>query len=153
MGRQLEKLCRQRDPRQTVIMDFGCGSGVLLGESAHCADRVYGVDLVLRGAEMLVEEWREDVFGDIDLVATATTMVSARPIDRSDLSTTFSLIRNTNPFNLLGTPAISVPCGFTGDGLPIGLQLAGRWFDEATVLRAAQAYERATDWHGRRPPL
>jgi aspartyl-tRNA(Asn)/glutamyl-tRNA(Gln) amidotransferase subunit A len=107
----------------------------------------------LRYREMLVEAWREDVFGEIDLVATATTMVPARLIDQSDLSTTFSLIRNTNPFNLLGTPAISVPCGFTSDGLPIGLQLAGRWFDEATVLRAAHAYEKATDWQGRRPPL
>ena len=107
----------------------------------------------LRYREMLVEAWREDVFGEIDLVATATTMVPARLIDKSDLSTTFSLIRNTNPFNLLGMPAISVPCGFTGNGLPIGLQLAGRWFDEATVLRAAQAYESATDWQGRRPPL
>ncbi len=107
----------------------------------------------LRFREMLVETWRQDVFSRIDLVATATTMVAARPIDKSDLSTTFSLIRHTNPFNLLGTPAISVPCGFTGDGLPIGLQLAGRWFDEATVLRAAHAYESTTDWHSRPPPL
>ncbi len=107
----------------------------------------------LRFREMLVETWRQDVFSRIDLVATATTMVAARSIDKSDLSTTFSLIRHTNPFNLLGTPAISVPCGFTGDGLPIGLQLAGRWFDEATVLRAAHAYESTTDWHSRPPPL
>ena len=107
----------------------------------------------LRFREMLVETWRQDVFSRIDLVATATTMVAARPIDKSDLSTTFSLIRHTNPFNLLGTPAISVPCGFTGDGLPIGLQLAGRWFDEATGLRAAHAYESTTDWHSRPPPL
>lgn len=107
----------------------------------------------LRFREMLVEAWREDVFGEIDLVATATAMVAARAIDQSDLSTTLSLIRHTNPFNLLGTPAISVPCGFTGDGLPVGLQLAGRWYYEATVLRAAHAYESATDWHTRRPPL
>ena len=107
----------------------------------------------LRFREMFVEAWREEVFGEIDLVATATTMVAAGPIDRSDLSTTLSLIRNTNPFNMLGTPAISVPCGFTDDGLPIGLQLSGRWFGEATVLRAAHAYESATDWHTRRPPL
>ncbi len=107
----------------------------------------------LRFREMVVEVWRKDVFGEIDLVATATSMIAARPIEVSDLSTTFSLIHNANPFNLLGTPAISVPCGFTGDGLPIGLQLVGRWFDEATVLRGAQAYETATDWHSRRPPL
>jgi Asp-tRNA(Asn)/Glu-tRNA(Gln) amidotransferase A subunit family amidase len=74
------------------------------------------------------------------------TMAPAFPIERSDLSVTFSLIRNTNPLNLLGVPAISVPCGFTESGLPIGLQLAGRWWDEAAVLRAAFAYEQASDW-------
>ena len=50
-------------------------------------------------------------------------------------------------------PAISVPCGFSSEGLPIGLQLAGRPFDEETVLRAAHAYEQSTDWHTRRPPV
>jgi aspartyl-tRNA(Asn)/glutamyl-tRNA(Gln) amidotransferase subunit A len=54
-------------------------------------------------------------------------------------------------FNLSGLPAISVPCGFTRGGLPIGLQLAGPPFEEATVLRAAAAYEGATEWHRRRP--
>jgi Asp-tRNA(Asn)/Glu-tRNA(Gln) amidotransferase A subunit family amidase len=50
------------------------------------------------------------------------------------------------PFNALGLPAISVPCGITAAGLPIGLQIAGHAFDEATVLRVAAAYEAATDW-------
>ena len=58
----------------------------------------------------------------------------------------------TTPFNLSATPAISLPCGFTATGLPIGLQLAGRRYDDATVLRAAWAYEQATEWHTRRPP-
>ena len=57
----------------------------------------------------------------------------------------------TGPFNLAGVPAISVPCGFTASGLPLGLQLAGRPFDEGTLFRAAHAYERVTDWHRRRP--
>jgi aspartyl-tRNA(Asn)/glutamyl-tRNA(Gln) amidotransferase subunit A len=61
--------------------------------------------------------------------------------------------RNTMPFNVLGLPGISVPCGFTGDGLPVGLQIIGKAFDEAGVLRIAHAYEQATDWHRRRPPL
>ena len=60
-------------------------------------------------------------------------------------------IRYTFPFDLLGLPAISVPCGFSPDGMPIGLQFVGRAFDEATVLRAAYAYEQATDWHTRHP--
>ncbi len=59
----------------------------------------------------------------------------------------------TTPFNLAGLPAISIPCGFSEDGLPIGLQIAGRAFDEATVLRVSAAYERATDWHQRVPPI
>jgi aspartyl-tRNA(Asn)/glutamyl-tRNA(Gln) amidotransferase subunit A len=60
---------------------------------------------------------------------------------------------NTRPFNYLGLPAISVPCGFDDRGLPIGLQLAGRPFAEARVLRAADAFQRDTDWHRRMPPL
>ena len=63
------------------------------------------------------------------------------------------LSRLTRPFNLNGVPAISIPCGFTSSGMPIGMQLAGRSFDEATVLRVAYAYEQATDWHTRRPPI
>jgi aspartyl-tRNA(Asn)/glutamyl-tRNA(Gln) amidotransferase subunit A len=57
------------------------------------------------------------------------------------------------PLNLAGLPAISVPCGFDGAGLPIGLQIAGRAWDEATVLRTARAHERATEWHEWRPPM
>jgi len=53
------------------------------------------------------------------------------------------------PFNLTGHPAMSVPCGFSGDGLPIGMQLVGRPFDEATILRVAHQYQQATDWHRR----
>jgi len=60
--------------------------------------------------------------------------------------------RLLTPLNLAGLPAISVPCGFDRDSMPIGLQIAGRPFDETTVLRVAHTYERATDWHERRPP-
>ena len=59
----------------------------------------------------------------------------------------------TRPYNITGFPAISVPCGFSDENMPIGLQLSGRPFDEVTVLRAAYAYEQSTDWHKRRPPL
>jgi aspartyl-tRNA(Asn)/glutamyl-tRNA(Gln) amidotransferase subunit A len=53
--------------------------------------------------------------------------------------------------NLAGLPGISVPCGFTIGGLPVGLQLIARHFDEGTLLRAAHAYEQSTDWHKRKP--
>jgi aspartyl-tRNA(Asn)/glutamyl-tRNA(Gln) amidotransferase subunit A len=64
-----------------------------------------------------------------------------------------ALSRNMMLFNLTGLPAVALPCGRSSAGLPIGLQLAGRPFDEATVLRIAHAYERATEWHLQRPPL
>ena len=63
-----------------------------------------------------------------------------------------ALIRLTRSFNLSGHPACALPCGFTAAGLPIGMQIVGRPFDEATVIRASDAYQRTTDWHVRRPP-
>ena len=59
----------------------------------------------------------------------------------------------TTPSNLAGVPGLSINCGFTSDGLPVGLQMVGRPYDEPTLFRAAYAYEQATDWHTRRPPL
>ncbi|MCH7620277.1 MAG: Asp-tRNA(Asn)/Glu-tRNA(Gln) amidotransferase subunit GatA [Chloroflexi bacterium] len=59
----------------------------------------------------------------------------------------------TSPFNLANTPALSINCGFTSQNLPIGLQIAGKPFDETTIFRVAHAYEQATDWHTRRPPI
>jgi len=61
------------------------------------------------------------------------------------------VLRCTRPFNFSGHPACAAPCGFTAGGLPIGLQVVGRPFDEATVLRVVDAYQRLTDWHTRRP--
>jgi aspartyl-tRNA(Asn)/glutamyl-tRNA(Gln) amidotransferase subunit A len=61
--------------------------------------------------------------------------------------------RLVTPVNVAGYPAVSVPCGFDGAGLPVGLQIVGRPWEEALVLRVARAYERATDWSARRPPV
>jgi aspartyl-tRNA(Asn)/glutamyl-tRNA(Gln) amidotransferase subunit A len=62
-------------------------------------------------------------------------------------------LRNTQPFDVFGLPAISIPCGFTRDGLPIGLQITGPRFGESPVLALAHAYQQVTDWHARRPPV
>ena len=57
----------------------------------------------------------------------------------------------TGPFNCASTPALSVCCGFTSDNLPIALEIAGRNFDEETIMRVAHAYEQPTPWHNERP--
>ena len=61
--------------------------------------------------------------------------------------------RNTSPFDVLGLPAISIPCGFTTSGLPVGLQIVGAPFAESTVLILAHAYEMETQWHKRHPRI
>ena len=63
-----------------------------------------------------------------------------------------ALIPYNSPWSLVGSPVVSVPCGFV-EGLPVGLALVGPRFAEGTVLRAAHAFQRATDWHERRPAL
>jgi aspartyl-tRNA(Asn)/glutamyl-tRNA(Gln) amidotransferase subunit A len=62
------------------------------------------------------------------------------------------LARNTRPFNYLGLPALSIPCGFTGNGLPVGFQLVGRPFSEAALFRIGRAYERETGCTDKAPP-
>ena len=64
-----------------------------------------------------------------------------------------ALTRNTKVINFLGLPAISVPCGFTSNGLPTAFQLFARPLQEATLLRAADRYQQATTWHAREPSL
>jgi aspartyl-tRNA(Asn)/glutamyl-tRNA(Gln) amidotransferase subunit A len=97
----------------------------------------------------------EGQYARIDVLVTPTTAFTATRIeDELAASGRDSHIhRFTCPFNLTGQPAISLPCGFDSRGLPVGLQIVGRPFDEETVLRVAHAYEQATDWHLRRPPL
>jgi aspartyl-tRNA(Asn)/glutamyl-tRNA(Gln) amidotransferase subunit A len=101
-----------------------------------------------------------DLFDKTDLVAIPTVPVTAFPIGTTGLTVSGKkanvislLTQYTRPFNLNGFPAITIPCGFSKESLPIGLQLIGRPFDEETLLRAAHAYEQATDWHFRRPSI
>ncbi len=96
------------------------------------------------------------VFETVDLLITPTTCVP--PFAIADLADPNTLrekelltLRNTRPFNMLGLPTVSVPCGFTCAGLPIGMQITGPPGGEATVLRLAYAYEQATEWHKREP--
>ena len=88
---------------------------------------------------------------EVDAIITPTTAYAAHPIGAA--SPQVDMHSYTRPVSLTGLPALAVPCGLTSTGLPISLQLVGRAWDEATVLRIGHAYEQATDWHRRRPPL
>jgi aspartyl-tRNA(Asn)/glutamyl-tRNA(Gln) amidotransferase subunit A len=100
-----------------------------------------------------------NVFKNIDLVITPTARVPPFAIAdlQGDPNTTrareLSMLHNTRPLNFPGLPTISVPCGFTRTGLPIGMQITGPAGSEATVLRLAYAYEQTTEWHKRKPNL
>jgi aspartyl-tRNA(Asn)/glutamyl-tRNA(Gln) amidotransferase subunit A len=107
----------------------------------------------------------DSAFNDFDLVVLPTerllpmTIEDAEHSDRVEEQTgvpsmdVYITIANTYPFNMYGIPALSMPCGFSKKGLPIGMTIAGPRFSEGRILALAKAFEEATDWHTRRPPL
>ena len=120
-----------------------------------------GVDIVTYAeARQELDRVRRDideVFAEVDFVITPTTPVPPITIEQAlNMSPDPAgelWLRNTRPFNAYGVPTISVPCGLTRAGLPIGLQIAGRTFGDASLLSFAYAYELATQWHKRTPTL
>ncbi|KPK46575.1 MAG: hypothetical protein AMJ77_05755 [Dehalococcoidia bacterium SM23_28_2] len=125
-------------------------SRLQLGLQLRAVDYLDGLD---RQRQLRSEV--EELYARIDVLATPTTAFTASRIE-DELAATgreVHLHHFTCPFNLTGQPVISLPCGFDSQGLPIGLQIVGRPFDEETVLRVGHAYEQATEWHARRPPL
>jgi aspartyl-tRNA(Asn)/glutamyl-tRNA(Gln) amidotransferase subunit A len=108
---------------------------------------------------LLMEDFRQ-AFTQVDVIVGPTTPITAwrvgewtASVGGRDESVLAASWRFTFPYNLTGLPAISLPCGFDRRGLPIGLQIAGRPFDELTVLRVAHAYERTHPWQDRHPDL
>ena len=95
----------------------------------------------------------EDVLRDVDVILCASSMDPASRMDDADeTARTYSRQART-PFNVTGHPALAMMAGQASNGLPVSVQFVGRYFDDATVLRVAAAYERATAWHKRRPPI
>jgi aspartyl-tRNA(Asn)/glutamyl-tRNA(Gln) amidotransferase subunit A len=101
----------------------------------------------------------DDSFTDFDLVVLPTNRVMQPTIDlalsreENPKPREPSVDNNCPPFDIFGIPAISIPCGFSQSGLPIGIMIAGPRFSEGKVLALAHAYEQATQWHLRKPPL
>ena len=113
----------------------------------------------LRSRSVIKDGFRK-AFTDIDVLVTPTLPVTAPKVGQEsyqfgDFAEPIfrAHARFCCPFNLSGLPAVSVPCGFALDNLPIGLQVVGKPFDEATALRVADAFEKNTDWHKKRQPL
>lgn len=113
-----------------------------------------------RRQRRLTRKFVADVFARVDLLVTPTIPEPAPALADVKAGSVEEVVarmgrfsRLTRPFNTLGLPALSVPCGFAPDGRPYGLQVVGRAFDETTVLRLGHAYEQAAGWHHRRPPL
>ena len=127
---------------------------IMLGTYALSAgyhDAYYGKAQRVR---TLVRRDFQQAFERVDLIVAPTTPnVAFKMGEKEDPLQMYLNDVFTIPVNLAGLPGLSMPAGFTRSGLPIGLQLIGRPFDETTVLRAAHAFERATDWHARKPPL
>lgn len=98
------------------------------------------------------------IMADVDVLATPGIAHTATPLGQEmvDINGTEeavfgAILRNTEPFDLTGQPAVVIPCGLADDGMPTSIQFAGRPFDETTILNVAHAYQQATDWHRRRP--
>jgi aspartyl-tRNA(Asn)/glutamyl-tRNA(Gln) amidotransferase subunit A len=114
--------------------------------------------------QRLIKEEHARVLQQVDVLVTPTAPVAAPPIGAQTVTlggTAYRvrgpgsgvISRNTSPSNATGLPALTVPCGFTATGLPIGLQLIGRPFDEALLLQVAHAYEAVSPCKGKRPSL
>ena len=146
-----EQYAIHEEELRTRAGDFGAD---FLGRAPLPAILYSGVDYVQAQRErrfMLAE--MAPIYEKYDLLVTPT---ASGPAPRLGTWRTISFWQNsslTTPFNVTGGPALAQCMGFTPGGLPLSLQLVGRPFDEATVLRAAHAYETATNWRNRRPNL
>jgi aspartyl-tRNA(Asn)/glutamyl-tRNA(Gln) amidotransferase subunit A len=113
----------------------------------------------LRLRARLLRQFLDAVFGEVDVLVAPVIPEPAPALAAVTAGTAEEVAarmgdfsRLTRPFNVLGLPALAVPCGLAGEGLPLAFQVVGRPFEEATVLRLGHAYQQATDWHRREPP-
>ena len=127
----------------------------MLGTYALSAGYYDAYYLKAQKVRTLIRRDFEQAFERCEVIATPTSPTPAFNVGEKTENPLQMYLSDifTISVNLAGLPGISIPCGFTKAGLPIGLQLIGKPFDEATVLKVAHAYEQATDWHLRKPPL
>lgn len=129
---------------------------ILSGADYSASDYIHA-----QQARRAIRDTMRDAMAGVDVLMTPTLPVPARRIDEVDTPLLWDgkpepageALRYTFPFDVTGQPALTVPCGFTSMGLPIGLQLVAGQFGEPALLRLGHAYQRVTDWHRRVPPI
>lgn len=154
---------RVDDPNMTTLTRKSRGAGfgpevkrrIMLGTYALSAgyyDAYYGQAQKVR---TLIKQDFEKAFEQVDVIAAPVTPSTAFKIGEHNEDPLAMYLEDvfTLPANLAGVPGLGFPVGFDGEGLPIGMQLMGRHFDEQTLLQAAHTYQLSTDWHTRRPEL
>jgi aspartyl-tRNA(Asn)/glutamyl-tRNA(Gln) amidotransferase subunit A len=152
---------RARDLTETYMLSRADGFGaevkrrIILGTYALSAGYYEAYYLKAQRVRTLMKKDFEEAFEKCDAIITPTAPTTAFKIGekiQDPLQMYLSDIY-TISVNLAGLPAVSLPCGFDSQGLPIGMQIIGKHFDESTILRIAYAFEQATDWHRRKPQL
>ncbi|TAK02484.1 Asp-tRNA(Asn)/Glu-tRNA(Gln) amidotransferase subunit GatA, partial [bacterium] len=128
---------------------------IMLGTYALSAGYYDAYYLKAQKVRALVKKDCEAAFKKCDAIITPTAPTTAFKIGEKTQDPLQMYLSDifTISVNLAGLPGLSLPCGFDSEGLPIGMQIIGKHFDEATILRIAFAYEQATEWHKRKPKL
>ncbi len=128
--------------------------GVIFRDRMALAGLITSADYIqaLRRRRELIDEF-DQAMTNIDVILTATTPSEAPKIDAVSKFAILERPLLTMPFNVTGSPAISICCGFTKSGLPLAMQIIGKRFDDTTVMRVADAYEKSTPWRMKRPSL
>lgn len=145
LGREAYAVHAERLARQADL--YGPMTRKRILEFQRCTAADYEHALAVR--QRFISELR-GLFTRVDAVLSPAMPGPAFPI--ADFATrAFQYGPYTRPGNVSGAPCLSLPCGYTGGGLPLGMQLMGRWWEEGLILRIGHAYEQATDWHKRTP--
>ena len=128
---------------------------IMLGTYALSAGYYDAYYLKAQKVRALIKRDFAEAFRKCDAIVTPTAPTTAFKLGEKTQDPLQMYLSDifTISVNLAGLPGLSLPCGFDGDGLPIGMQIIGKHFDEATILRLAFAYEQATEWHKKKPPL
>jgi aspartyl-tRNA(Asn)/glutamyl-tRNA(Gln) amidotransferase subunit A len=160
-GMRYGRRVNAKDLGETYVLSRSAGFGaevkrrIMLGTYVLSAGYYDAYYLKAQKVRALIKRDFDEAFKRCDVIITPTAPTTAFKLGEKVEDPLQMYLSDicTISVNLAGLPAISIPCGFDVEGLPIGMQIIGRHFDESTLLRAAYAYEQSTEWHRQKPPL